>query len=502
MGRAPSSEVRRLAFFFALGALAALLPVWFFFGFTIDDALIPARYAHHVATGHGYVFNEGGPVTDGVTPLGFVYLLVPFAKSGPLAALDAARYGGATLWVLASGGLAIAVDRVGGSKARYVGIAIVAASAPLGAWASAGLETPLAAAFVTAALVLRSFGRSTLSALVMGLAAGLRPEALPLAFVLAFPAPSRVEETPVESDGEIGGARLGPKHFARLALAALPFVTIAIIRHFVFGRAAPLSVIAKPPDPTAGAIYAFACFLLTGPVALMAPLAFRKLEAWPRWLIGGALVHFAAVAAAGGDWMPLSRLCVPVLPVVALAAAHVASVSGVAFTVGRLMVTLTGELFAFEKKAVSAPRVMEDRLALIAEARPILEKAHAIATEDAGWVGAATESTVVDLAGVTDPAVALLPGSHTDKRIPDSFLDQRGVDVLVLQLHDGFELADPWWSSHFARGVERYIALGPGMGEAFEPKLVTHGRLHYVILVRVETRVATLEERQGLNRAR
>ena len=188
--------------------------------------------------------------------------------------------------------------------------------------------------------------------------------------------------------------------------------------------------------------------------------------------------------------MPLSRLCVPVLPVVALAAAHVASVSGVAFTAGRLILTLTGEVFAFEKKAVSAPRVLSDRLALIAEARPLLEHANAVATEDAGWVGVATEGTVVDLAGVTDPFVATLPGSHTDKRIPDSFLDQRRVDVLVLELREGYGLESPWWSSHFARGVERYLALTPNVSEAFEPRLVTEGRLHYVILVRSEERVA------------
>ena len=283
MGRAPRSEVRRLAFFFALGTLAALLPVCFFFGFTIDDALIPARYAHHVATGHGYAFNVGGPVTDGVTPLGFVYLLVPFARSGPLGALAAARYGGAALWLLASGSLGIAIDRVGGSKARFVGLAIVAASAPLGAWAGAGLETPLATAFITGGLVLRSFGRASASALLLGLAAGLRPEVLPLSLALAFPAPVRIDDRADRGDErDEPPAKIGPHHFARLAIAGTPFVVIALIRFFVFGRPAPLSVIAKPPDLAAGAVYALACFLLTGPLALMAPLAFRKLAAWPR----------------------------------------------------------------------------------------------------------------------------------------------------------------------------------------------------------------------------
>jgi hypothetical protein len=481
----PSSRVVA----FVVGLLAAVIPAWAYFGFTIDDALIPARYAHHVATGHGYRFNVDGPITDGVTPLGFVYLLVPFAKAGPLAALAAARWGGLVTWLVAAGCLGVEVDRVGSSRWRFAGLALVLASAPLGAWASAGLETPVATSLVTLGLVLRSRERHYLGAVALGLAALMRPEALPLALCLAFPAGPRV--APDEAAGS-PTRKLGGAHFGRVALAAAPFALAAVTRTWVFGRAAPLSVLAKPPHLAEGAVYALACFLLTGPLSIAAPLAWRRLEAWPRWLVGAVLVHFAAIAGAGGDWMPLSRLVVPVLPVVVLACAHVASVSGVPFTIGRLVLALGGEVFAFSKKSVSGPRVMEDRLALIAEARPVLARAKVVATEDAGWVGAATEATVVDLAGVTDPFVAALPGSHTDKRIPDTFLDAHRVDVLVLQLKDDADLATPWWTSKFARGVERYVALGPGVGDSFEPVLVTTGRLKYVLCERVRAEVAAV----------
>lgn len=481
------SYAQRSLLAFAAGLLVAAIPAWFYFGFTIDDALIPARYAHHVATGEGYVFNAGGPPTDGVTPLGFVYLLVPFAKAGPMDALEAARFGGLAIWLFAAGVLGIIVDRAGSARARWVGLAIVAASAPLGAWASAGLETPLAAACVTFALAARSAGRANAGAALFGLSALARPELLPLALCLSFPSIEREVDDRAETRARL---RLSASHFARLGLAALPFTCAALVRASIFGRAAPLSVLAKPPNATAGAIYALACFLLTGPLALCAPLAWRRLAPWPRWLVAAVFVHFVAIAGAGGDWMPLSRLVVPALPVVVVAVSHVASVSGVLFTAGRLFVTLSGEIFAFTRKTTSGPRVMEDRLALMAEARPILAQAKVVATEDAGWVGATTEATIVDLAGVTDPFVAALPGSHTDKRIPDTFLAQRGVDVLVLQLKDGAELAKPWWSSKFARGVERWVAAGPGIGDAFEPALVTHGKLHYVLCVRSRVEVA------------
>ncbi|MDF2696854.1 MAG: hypothetical protein K0S65_5237, partial [Labilithrix sp.] len=43
---------------FALaGALAALIPALAMWGFTVDDALIPLRYAEHIASGAGYRFD-------------------------------------------------------------------------------------------------------------------------------------------------------------------------------------------------------------------------------------------------------------------------------------------------------------------------------------------------------------------------------------------------------------------------------------------------------------
>ena len=483
----------RVALVFALGVLAAVPSAWFFWGFSVDDALIPARYAHHLALGQGYVMNAGGPVTDGVTPLGFPYGFRAFASAGPLAALAAARTAGLLAWLLGAGLVGITIDRIPGSRWRFLGLAMLAASAPLGAWASAGLETPWATLLVCAALLFRSFERDLAASACLGLAAWLRPELLPFSLLLSFPANPRSSAPSAASlDEPLPLRTIGARHFARLALAAAPFVVAALVRVAVFGRAEPLSVIAKPPSAVAGLAYSLACFLLTGPIALAAPLAWKRLVGWPRWLVGAVVVHYVAIALAGGDWMPLSRLCVAALPVVVVAAAYVAGESSIFFTAGRMLVVLTGELFALQRSSISAPRVMADRLALIEQGRVAFAGAQVIATEDAGWVGAATDATVVDLAGVTDPFVAALPGSHTDKRIPDTFLDQRHVDLIVFQLADGYDLAEPWWSSHFARGVERYVATSPEVEEAFEPSTVTVGRLRYVVLRRSPGRVVAI----------
>jgi hypothetical protein len=77
---------------------------------------------------------------------------------------------------------------------------------------------------------------------------------------------------------------------------------------------------------------------------------------------------------------------------------------------------------------------------------------------DVGWVGAATDATIVDLAGVTDVTVAARPGGHTSKRLPEGFLEQRGADALVLLLAPGAEVATPWSRSPFARAVEHRVA--------------------------------------------
>ena len=118
----------------------------------------------------------------------------------------------------------------------------------------------------------------------------------------------------------------------RGALALGPPIAVALIRLAVFGRAAPLSILAKPSDEMLGARYALACFLLTGPLALIAPLAWRKLDGFARVLLLAIGVHFAAIAVAGGDWMPLSRLVAPVLPAVVLVAAEIAAVADLRLT--------------------------------------------------------------------------------------------------------------------------------------------------------------------------
>jgi len=479
----------RRAALFALGfAVAALVPALVFRGFTVDDALITARYAAHIASGAGYRASVGGPITDGVTPLGFAYVLAPFAGGGPLAAFAAAKVLGVAAWTFAAGvmGLAVArvsaVDSVGGPRDEdtnggalwMVPFALIATSAPLGAWAAAGMETGLVTALAALAAALPLLGRPRAGMVCAGLAAGWRPELLPWAATLGIGLFLTQRSTSPQR-----------RAWATAVLPIAPFVLVAVVRGLVFGRAAPLSIFAKAPDARLGAMYAVACAILAGPAMLVAPRALWRVTGFPRVLAVSVLVHLIAVALAGGDWMPLSRLLVPVLPSLALAALHLARHSSLAATAVRLGLAVAGQTFVLVHVGPAAAAVGADRLRVRDELRPALAGASVVASLDIGWVGAATNATIVDLAGVTDPIIAALPGGHTTKQIPIGLFDSRRVDTLVLLLAPGERAAQPWTRSRFARGVEAWVATTPGVGETFEPVAESSlPHLRYVVLRR------------------
>ena len=405
----------------AAGAALASIPCVWLWHFTVDDALISARVAHNLAQGAGYRFNADGPVVDAVTPLGWAPLLSVVAGDGPLAALRYAKAVGVVAWVASAALLGVLVKRSGAHPRRYAPLLLLALSAPLAAWAVAGMETALVTALATLALA-----RTPAAALAAGLAAAWRPELIPWAAVLATG--GAIARQTADREGLPIRAIT-----AALLMALAPAIVVALVRTIVFGSPAPLAVLAKPADLRLGALYSLGTLVFTGvPVLLVAPRALRAVPGHYVAIAAATAVHFVAVALAGGDWMPLNRLAVPVLPGALLAGAAVADRAGAVGTVVRLLVA--GGLCAYAASTVGpdAARVGPRRRALIESAREPLAGAERVATVDVGWVGAATGAQVVDLAGVTDEEVAALPGSHTSKRFPKDFFRRRGVDAAVL----------------------------------------------------------------------
>lgn len=420
-------------------AAFAALGVALAWGFTVDDAWISARVAWHLANGFGYRFNPGGPVVDAVTPLGWAWLLAPFAKNSIGGALTGARWFGSICWVGAAGWFGYRLKTTG--KSPDLAIPLFA-SAPLGAWASSGMETGLILALCTAAL-----SENLTGAVAAALVAALRPEMIPFCVVLGVRA--------------LASAEGAVRRFVPLGLAILSPLVVAVVRSFVFGRAYPLSVLAKPSDLAHGIQYGFGVLLFLGPTWLWVGGGWRSLTRSERILAAAVIVHWLSIAAAGGDWMPLWRLAVPAAPAALWVAACLQMHQRRLLTWFRFAAASVVAVYVWVFIGLSGRHVMQARSWLIERSRRTFAGSNSVASVDVGWVSAAFPGKIVDLAGVTDPRVARLAGGHTTKKIPNSWFDSVQPDTIVLLTAPGEIAREPWTSMGFARGIENRIREMP-----------------------------------------
>jgi hypothetical protein len=464
----------------AAAASAAWLAVWMW-PFAIDDAWIGVRYARHLAHGEGYRFNAAGAVTDGVTPLPWAFLLVPLAAVGtPDAAdvLERAKYMGLLVWVIAAAALGVAMARADASPwTKASAIAVLALDLPLAAHAVSGMETALATALATfAALAFastpsRGSGGRT-AALLAGLAASLRPEMAPWALGIGVAAAWAAETPPARH--RVRSLVLGG------ATALLPFAACALVRMIVFGRPAPLALLAKPSDPSHGLVYvAAASIAALSPILVVSPIALWRAPFVARALVVLGVVHLAAVALAGGDWMPYARLVVPIVPSLLLAFVIASRHAHPLATATRVALALVVGVRLLATAAPNGRTAGVNRAALVDRARGPLAGARSLATLDVGWPTAVTEATLVDLAGITDPEIASLPGGHTSKRVDAALLLGRDPDLLLLYVEGGVDAAQleldrktadregAWRDARFSRAVEGRLAASDVVARHF-----------------------------------
>jgi len=441
--RAAKDRARRLA---ALWACCAALPgLALLWGFTVDDALISTRVAVHIKAGLGYRFNAAGPVTDAVTPLGFAYVLALLPGDSSLELWGGARWLGAAAYLSTAARLGYELGTLG-NRGRYVGLIAIACCVPAAAWAGAGMETPLVALMATLAVFARGNALPALS----GLVGAWRPELLGWALVLSvvFAFGER------EKGGDAARERV-LRLLPALALAAGPAVFVAVVRAVAFGDPAPLAVWAKPSDLVHGLRYAGGALVLSGaPWLLVSFRGYRRLASRERAIAAATFTALATLVAAGGDWMPFFRLLVPLLPSVVWLGARLAELDRPFVAWLRVGAVCASSLALGVGLGPAARGVAAQRTSLVDSARPYLGKRSAVATLDVGWVGAATDATVIDLAGVTDPAIAVLGGGHTSKRVPWSLLNARDIDTLVLL--SGAYASDSGLPA-FARAVENSL---------------------------------------------
>jgi hypothetical protein len=461
----------------AVAVVATLGALGFGWGFTVDDALISSRVASHIADGLGHRFNARGPVVDCVTPLGWAWLLAPFSRGGAWSGLLAARWLGlgCTLASAAFGAWVLGrhVRRPGWALAGCVTLLVCL---PLGAWGSAGMETPLVGLLVTLSLCPGLWGPA-----FAALASALRPELLPWAFTLGLLLP----------------AANSKRRVLHASIALSGGALAMLCRHWLFGSLTPLAVYAKPSDFSHGIVYVGFGLLQTGlPLLLAGTKAYRAL---PQALGAHAvalLAHFGALVVAGGDWMALYRLFTPILPLCWVVGSALLDVQSTRTRVAKLVLCATCSLWLLVDKGTSARSVMDGRNTLIEGGKALLQDRAVVAGLDVGWLGATGDFQVVDFAGLTDPDLAILPGGHTSKRLPGDLLWRRNVDTLVLLTRPGEDLQrvarEGWRTASFARQVEQRVTLLDGAEE-----FTLTGALplpnttqHYLIVQRSSERMA------------
>src|SRR5690606_38136550 len=171
--------------------------------------------------------------------------------------------------------------------------------------------------------------------------------------------------------------------------------------------------------------------------------------------------HVFTDVGVGGDWMSLFRLFVPLLPALLWLRWLLRKAQSARFVLFKGLVALAANLLLLYSLGPSSRHVLDARRVLIRVVSPLLADATHVAALDVGWVGAATDAPITDLAGVTDPEIAHLPGGHTSKRLPTNLLERRRVDALVLLLAPGHpEVGSdtPLRAMRFARAVENSLA--------------------------------------------
>lgn len=402
--------------FAALAGIAALVLEFFHWGFTVDDAWIVSRVAANGASTGSFSFNLGQAATDAVTPLGWGHVIgllgALLGLSDKFQFWELARGIGLSAYVLSFTLAGYCCPGGGRIRRGLLLVVLVGMSVPAGLWAGAGLATPVVGLLVIIGAVCHEGGFRVVGSLSLGGAAAWRPELVPFVAALLLSSITR------------GGLKT---RLVDWTAVAMPSLLVVAMRIAVFEHAVPLSSIAKEADWASGVRYSLVTAIWIGvPWLLLFGLGTRPRRWW--FVAWGA--HLVALVFAGGDWMPGLRLSAALLPWAVWRAMSFARYRGFV-PVALLLCVFPLRLLG--SQGDDFRRVSERRTELVASSQAELAAFRTIATVDIGWVGMATDATIVDLAGVTDARIARLPGGHTSKAVFPGMFSGRDVDAWVVR---------------------------------------------------------------------
>jgi len=473
-------------------AVAAIVAAaaWFawFAVYQVDDAFIVYRYAENLARGEGFVYNPGEPV-EGVTCFLWAAILAPFAAAGvplPWVAPIMTALCGLGILILLPGFTGRLRQRNAGSErgapspgggaagARSVpdgwnlAPAVLLAAHPTFAyWSVGALEAVPYALLIVLAMrdhmdeLDRGHGRR--SALWIGLATLLRPEAPLIALAFALDRMLPAEGGPSARPGGAAGSRFAAAA-GWLGVVGLFFIPFLAFRRFYFGEWLPMTYYAKTGGDVIRQIdegwkYTLRFMAQVGPGfgetspftavvgVLMVVVCLAHVLPRPRLRPAGlAILAIAfAVLIEGGDWMVLHRFWVPglvlLLPLLVVAGRDLAAqdrrLRPAVVACGALLLVsfVVGSVRARAGANGLAVNGAGYRYAHEAVGRYLLERGtpdDTVALMDIGIIGYVSGLRVFDITGLTEPSVAKSPGGFLRKDYPAELVLARRPRFIVL----------------------------------------------------------------------
>jgi len=465
-------------------AAILLLHSTFYFHYTSDDAYISYRYARNLSEGFGLVWNPGQHV-EGYSNLLWVEIIAGLHYLGADIVLSGRWLGFALAIVAAGGTYGLTRHLAGGPAGRVAGLVaalLLASSGTWALWASAGLEPPLFATLILAAVALhlreRDHPLTPASGIVWGLAAMARPDA---AVLVAVSGAFKLGDSALRARAADGGVRGIAREIATLLLwvaaFAIVFAPYFAWRYTTYGWLYPNTYYAKVGvglDQYDRGLRYLAAFLEQsgGWLLLATPLAIAltSIRRGPALYVFALLAAWMAyVAYVGGDSLLRFRFFAPLMPLfyalaVASAAALVAAIDAGRAPTRRLaqatFVLVAAGAIAFTLQPSSADsslivgerRAVSDRVEIGRWLRGSVPERTTVAAVPVGAIAYESRLTVIDMLGINDEHIAHrdvalgdFPAGH--EKYDSEYVLDRQPDIIILS--DGLS-AWPWTSADYA----------------------------------------------------
>ncbi|MBN1883888.1 MAG: hypothetical protein JW876_00020 [Candidatus Krumholzibacteriota bacterium] len=327
---------RRSGVILLVSAAVLLVAGLLLYRYIPDDAFITLRYARNVASGAGFVFNEGERV-EGYTNFLWLLLLAAAGRLG-LPLVGAARAlsllcAVGTLALTAKIAAARAVRRAAGAGGGPAGngawpaaaapVLLLAAAPTTAVWALSGTEIPLFTLLLMAGVLQIERGAQAWRVMLpLGVLGLVRPDGLLFFAAAGLLLLVRGNGRPDER-ACAGPVARGEVVLAGLVVLLVVFAPYLLWKQRYFGELLPNTWYAKTGPPglllangaryLRGFLFAYGWLL---PAGLL--LGGERLVRESRGLLLLVFAHWGAVAALGGDWMPHFRLLYATVPLAAI----------------------------------------------------------------------------------------------------------------------------------------------------------------------------------------